>query len=245
VTARLATVAVTCVACGHFDFARVPDAGEAIDAVDTVDAVDAVPAGDLLVYMPFDSNSFLREHVTGVDAMCASCPELSSRPGGGGAAYFAGSTSGPCLKLAALVEQPVQLTIAVWLMPQADVPGTAFSLPLNGKLTDENTFEIFYDAGSFGVYMNAGGTQVSTTAPLTWHHLAGVYDGTSFRVYVDGLNVSFQLGVAPLAYGSNDEIYLGCDVNFGALSNRLSGFVDDVRLYRRALTPAEITALAQ
>ena len=82
---------------------------------------------------------------------------------------------------------------------------------------------------------------VSNTTLVTgrWYHVAGTYDGATIRIYVDG-----QLG------GSQSVVSTGtADANpvlFGSRSDgqdSLTGFLDDVRLYNRALTPAEIKRL--
>jgi len=70
-----------------------------------------------------------------------------------------------------------------------------------------------------------------------WHHAAGVYDGAEVRLYIDGtLDTS--------VYGSgmiNASIY---DVLIGENAEQTqrfwNGLIDDVRVYRRALTREEI-----
>ena len=86
-------------------------------------------------------------------------------------------------------------------------------------------------------------TYLQANTPLkkgTWRHVVGVYDGAEQRIHVDGRleNVSaaqqgaidypskafFEMG----AYHDKDEYY------------RMSGMLHEVRIYRRALTAAEI-----
>ncbi len=74
-----------------------------------------------------------------------------------------------------------------------------------------------------------------------WHHLAGVYDGTTTRLYVDGkLDVSSEasgnINANPfkVLIGKNDETKTLPSFN---------GFLDDMRIYNYALSEAEIKAL--
>ena len=84
----------------------------------------------------------------------------------------------------------------------------------------------------------------STTASTgTWYHLTITSDGSDLKCYVDGTleNTTSRAG-ADLTFGNNN-IYLGNDPeNTG--SRRLDGRLDDIRVFDRALTTSEITALA-
>ena len=78
----------------------------------------------------------------------------------------------------------------------------------------------------------------STAVPVgSWHHVAAVYDGTRLTVYVDGQpDGSAVSAVAPGA-GSGD-LRLGArgdDAN-----QRFAGGLDEVAVYRTALTPEQI-----
>ena len=79
-----------------------------------------------------------------------------------------------------------------------------------------------------------------------WHHVAGTFDGTSVRLYVDGTQVGEgTLGFFfPIGYGlfpSNDLLagrYDGC----GATG--WDGAIDEVRVWDRALGTDEVSASA-
>ena len=72
--------------------------------------------------------------------------------------------------------------------------------------------------------------------PDEWHHLATTYDGATLRIYVDGTEVVTKSAAVTLAV-SNDTVELG------ATANGLAGYLDDVRVYRRALSEAQIRDL--
>src|SRR3989344_2988392 len=80
-----------------------------------------------------------------------------------------------------------------------------------------------------------GNTVVSTG---NWYHIAGVYDNNNMLVYLNGaLNGS-------LAITGADSISANlCVGAHGCASYWTNGLVDDVRIYNRALSAAEIQAL--
>jgi len=97
---------------------------------------------------------------------------------------------------------------------------------------------------TFAGFGNEGTVVGPSLATGVWKHVAVTSRGRDFRVYVDGVEASAQLtvAVAPSAIGTN---------NFGNWIGRsrfpdpfLAGRIDDVRLYQRVLSEAEIRKLA-
>ena len=94
----------------------------------------------------------------------------------------------------------------------------------------------------FGIGFNRGLVAASTTAediPLnTWTHLAGTYDGTTSRLYKNGVQIASATGAsgvansAPLVIGNS-----GTCQPFG-------GSLDEPGIYNRALSAAEIESIA-
>ena len=75
----------------------------------------------------------------------------------------------------------------------------------------------------------------------SWHHLAGTFDGTTKRLYLDGVLVGTQASGPPEYDGA--PVWVGADDNSG-LALPLDGAADDLRLYSRRLSSAEIATLA-
>ena len=78
----------------------------------------------------------------------------------------------------------------------------------------------------------------SSTGPTTgqYYHLACAWDGSTARLYVNGvLSTSSTQAVTPA--GNAAPLYIG---QFGGDTDRLDGVIDEVRIYRRALSQAEI-----
>ncbi len=78
-----------------------------------------------------------------------------------------------------------------------------------------------------------------------WIHLAATYDGAQQRLYVNGSQVA-ELAATTTIMADKTLLCLGCGQNNDTtLIEPLGGLLDDVRLYDRALTAAEIAALAR
>jgi hypothetical protein len=85
----------------------------------------------------------------------------------------------------------------------------------------------------------------STVVPQqTWLHLAGTYDGTTARLYLNGAEVNSGAISGPFAAETN-PVVLGGNGNGADLtvSELIPGQLDDVMLYRRALTRDEIARI--
>lgn len=88
-------------------------------------------------------------------------------------------------------------------------------------------------------------SSLSFTPMLTnqWYHAAGVFDGDSVKVYINGVLAGFTLfqGTIDTSSGYRPAIGNLCDsVQF---QNRyFTGLIDEVKIYNRALSAAEIMA---
>jgi hypothetical protein len=72
---------------------------------------------------------------------------------------------------------------------------------------------------------------------LEWHHLAATYDGTTIAWYGDGRVV----GSANRVLNTRDQVQMGKRADN---QNYFPGRIDEVRIYNRALSGAEIAWLA-
>lgn len=81
----------------------------------------------------------------------------------------------------------------------------------------------------------------STLTAGTWQHWVGTYSSSSLSLYRNGVLVAGPTGVVVSSMVQNDNALLFAD-STGTVTN-LDAFIDDVRIYNRALSAAEITAL--
>jgi Ca2+-binding RTX toxin-like protein len=85
-------------------------------------------------------------------------------------------------------------------------------------------------------------TAVRGTAALTlntWTHIAVTYDGANLRFYVNGVLRGTTARTGNIA-SNNGAVRIGG--NNSSLQEFFRGLIDDVRIYNRALTAAQITA---
>lgn len=74
-----------------------------------------------------------------------------------------------------------------------------------------------------------------------WHHIAGTYDGKFAEIYLDGKRISKDESEFEFA-GTNDfDLRIGCVKDHPQYSFR-DGLIDEVGVWRRALTEAEVKA---
>ena len=137
------------------------------------------------------------------------------------------------------------ITLAAWCRPRAIdglrivvAHGTSFSP--NGEVylrLEADTYQI----GSW----NGGDHRAVSPIPPgdrnSWVHLAGLYDGTTWRLYRNGqeVKVDGDLGAVTV----NEVWAIGARSRSSA-DRFFQGEIDDVRIYDRALSAAEIIALA-
>ena len=144
---------------------------------------------------------------------------------------------------------PPQLTVSAWInlsqyYPQNGQQGALIFSAYNGYL---GGYFLFVDSdGKPDLRLHApnySGDAHSDTAIATsaWNHVAGTYDGNTWRIYVNRqlhgsqtTNISFNYwsGVSPTI--GRASWYNG---------DYLSGDIDEVRIYNRALSAAEVQAL--
>jgi hydrogenase maturation factor HypE len=78
----------------------------------------------------------------------------------------------------------------------------------------------------------------ANTALNTWTHLAATYDGTTLRLYVNGVQASSKAATGAIKV-SNGVLRIGGDSIWGEY---FAGQIDEVRVYNKALTAAQIQA---
>ncbi|HVU63951.1 MAG TPA: LamG domain-containing protein [Phycisphaerales bacterium] len=127
---------------------------------------------------------------------------------------------------------PTGSTVATLLRKGDDNPNNWELCIANGKV------ELNLDCGDADGSGCDGGTTVTTNV---WHHVAGTWDGTTMKVYLDGALDGSKANSATIGTDTR-SVYLGGRVGSTDVT---PGLVDDVRFFNRALTAAEIAALAR
>ena len=144
-------------------------------------------------------------------------------------------------------------TLAAWIYPKA-ADGVIVSRAADGAEGEQG----------YGLYLNGGRIQVNLSnrwlddglrvetrdaLPLDeWQHVLVTYDGTripkGIRIYVDGQSRELTTlldGINNPSGVKDEPLRIGAS---GAPRPRFQGHIDDVRIYERALTPAEAAIVA-
>jgi hypothetical protein len=132
------------------------------------------------------------------------------------------------------------MTVSAWVFPTAAQTGWRTIVQ---RAVDAYFLHASSDAGGLrpaagGTFNGNGNTVVGPAAIAvnTWTHLAATYDGTTLRLFVNGNQVS-TTNVNGLLQTNSNPLRIGGNVPYGEY---FQGRIDDVRIYNRPQTAAEI-----
>lgn len=138
--------------------------------------------------------------------------------------------------------QDSAFTLSMWIKADSNLAGVAFFV---GNGTGGNFVTLFQTGTTgninFGVTRQGSAWQrANGTLPnfYQWHHIVGVYNGGSVKLFVDGT----QVGTATYSMTSTaviQPIYIGSDF----ATAYFEGDIDDVALYSGELTQQQITSI--
>lgn len=128
-----------------------------------------------------------------------------------------------------------------------DISGSGWYL----ALYDEDSNGQFSVRSMITTTAQNAGYHVQSTTELsddTWYHIAMTWTSTSGDsiVYINGVNDSDNLGNANATMKALDlPVLIGARKASGTPERFLDGLIDDVRIYNRTLSAAEIAAIAE
>lgn len=240
-------------ACGRVGFDPLAEASDAATGDGrTTDGAggDALPS-DLVVYFPLDGT--LVDLIGGPAGTCPAgqCPTAQVAGHLGAAMRFDGIDDCVSIPDVGQLDQ-ANITIAIWANETG--PLQARESQVSKRFDDATNvanswqFETTATPNQLAFTTNHGGgagnDQITANAAVnsdTWQHIVATYDGFNERLYVDGVLVDSAGNSAPLAFDTNPAL-IGCDDNGGA-SEHFAGMLDELRIYKRALSQAEVQAL--
>lgn len=133
------------------------------------------------------------------------------------------------------------LTLEAWVNP-ANRTHYGGIVERNRSGFVNSQYTLYFWNGTLGLRLIVDGVLIDTTwmglQPNRWTHLAATWDGTTARIYADGVQVASRAVTGALT-GGTGVVAIGA---YGV--NRFHGSIDEVAIYDRALTPAEIQANA-
>jgi hypothetical protein len=157
----------------------------------------------------------------------------------GGALSFNGTSAWVTVADAASLKLTNGMTIEAWVNPTTGSGWRAVVL----KETSNGLAYALYSANNASrpegyVHTNAdiGDAGTAAVALNTWTHLAVTFDGSTLRMFVNGVQVS-SASVTGSMGASTGPLRIGGDSVWGEY---FKGQIDEVRIYNRALSPGEI-----
>jgi hypothetical protein len=131
------------------------------------------------------------------------------------------------------------MTLEAWVRPSGlgGIWRTALLKEAPGGLA----YSLYAHDGSIPMSeLNIGGARTvggTTAIPVnTWTHIATTYDGANMRFYVNGTQVG-QRAQTGAVFASTSPLRIGGNTIWG---EHFAGDIDEVRIYNRALTAAEV-----
>ena len=185
------------------------------------------------------------------------CPNSTGPTGGavgkfGNAGDLDGSDDYVLVADSNSLDVTTNFTISAWINADTIASGEYMIVSKDGVGTDTtDAFNFYAQAGGRICYEtnNRGGSVCSSSSSIaagSWYHVAVVFNdsepgATKAKLFVNGVQRGYHdadITQAPIALSTN--LLIGRQGNSGSL---FDGKIDDVRMYNRSLSPAEITAL--
>jgi N,N-dimethylformamidase beta subunit-like protein/concanavalin A-like lectin/glucanase superfamily protein/galactose oxidase-like protein/Big-like domain-containing protein/Kelch motif protein len=223
--------------------ARARDAaGNTSTSTITVTVSNVVPAGLIAAYA-FDEGAGTTTADAAGKGHTGTITAATWTTGGknGNALSFNGTNAWVTIADAADLDLTNGMTLEAWVKPSAlsgwnsvvMKEGTATTMSYTLYANDGNPWP------SGTVHIGTLDREVVGTAPVAlgvWTHLAATYDGATLRLYVNGVQVGSRAQTGSIAV-STRALRIGGNAVWGEYFN---GLIDDVRVYNRALSAAEI-----
>jgi len=137
------------------------------------------------------------------------------------------------------------ITVEAWINPSALPSSSAciigknyltsyyFGIEYSGRI-------VFFPKGGTGNYLRS---RVNGTVKANqWTHIAGTYDGTTTRIYINGNLDTSRTGITGVVGSNFDSLFIGCDRQSGSPAYFFNGQLDNVRIWQSARTAAELNA---
>lgn len=161
----------------------------------------------------------------------------------GKAVSFNGTNATVVVPDASSLDLTTGMTVEAWVKPTAAM-GTAWRTAVMKESATDQSYSLYANssasrpAGEVFLTTSKSVAGTATVATNAWTHLATTYDGTTLRLYVNGVLVrsgsfpgAIKVSSSPLRFGGN-----------AVWGEYFNGLLDDVRIYNRALTAAEVSS---
>jgi len=136
------------------------------------------------------------------------------------------------------ISPTTELTVMAWIKVN---PWTKTWEAILAK--GDNSYRLSRSGSGNATHFGCGGTSGNyfdgsvVVTDNEWRHVAGVYNGASMIIYIDGVEDTRIPSTGSVTASANN-LFIG--ENSGAAGRHITGLIDDVRLYNKALTVEEI-----
>jgi hypothetical protein len=167
----------------------------------------------------------------------------------GSALSFNGTNASVTINDANDLDLSTGMTLEAWVQPTANA--TFYSAAIAKEQRSDPANDVAYalytaDGGGnppsvHGLFGSGGGADQlakggSVLGLNVWTHLAGTFDGTNLRLYVNGTLVATQATTGNSMTATTGALRIGGDF----ANEFFTGLIDEVRIYNRALSQSEI-----
>jgi len=219
--------------------------------------ITSAPAGTSLVaYYPFDGNTTESSGNSGPALTTTGSVSYVTGPITGQAVYLANegnvlatpTKAANRLSSASFTLSTSPMSTSFWVrftkLPVASNRSTIYSFGDSPPSGAYHQIVADYVSASTANVFASGGSSTSSyvVTANVWYHFTVVWiQSSTMSFYVNGTLIST---IAHSVSASSGAIYIGDDPRTGTPNNPFAGYIDDFRIYNRALTPPEIAYLA-
>ncbi len=166
---------------------------------------------------------------------------------------FNNTQNGPAYSYITIPDSPSlrpnpSLTLAAWVKTGVVQSRPSAIIGKQHAAALYDSYCLWYEWGYLNFYLKTAVTSkyISIAQPSTneWHHVVGTYDGSYMRLYVDGVERVNGTLTGLILY-DNHQLSIGADSDRGdhVQEQGWDGYIDEVLVYNRSLTQAEIVQI--
>lgn len=197
----------------------------------------------LVAYYPFNGNSY-EATGSGYNLTNFGAQLATDRFGNTNSAYsFNGSSYMITATNNLLPSGSANRTLSLWVKTDSsltNVSGNYIAADYGSGASPNLAFGLFLGNRYWGIHFDGANQQVfSSIKPDTsWHQFVCIYSNGFAQMYVDGIQNTNAPWTTSTAVG---RLIVGNNIN--GFSEYFRGIIDDIRIYNRALSSSEVTAL--
>jgi hypothetical protein len=172
---------------------------------------------------------------------------------GQSANFVTASSSKIVLSTVAALQPTAKFSVTAWIKPNNGAADTAFfqsyaqSTSVAGLICGLSSGKARFLIGkNTGTTLNTDFKDLSSTATVNdgnIHHVVWVYDQVNMKMYIDNVLDTNTAATINPAYQGTTYCRIGCQNATGSDTNFLGGSIDDLSLFNRDLSAAEVAIL--